>query len=152
MSQNYIPQTLADQVAELSRRIEALETGAKPLVEYSGATFIGSVTLAAGAASRVTSTLDWSDSSVTTNPGGELYLAIYVDTDNDGDYLWHSGASLSDNDRKLTISLIKDLAHLDNNNDSNRIQWRIVNNDASQHTYYLYSGFTYLGGGSSSSV
>lgn len=143
---------LPEILAKMSRRIDALETGGK---ELSGITDedTASVTLAAGAESTgLTSVLQWADSNVQVNPKGFPSISLYIDTDNDADYFFPHGSSLTSAMRDFDFKYFLDKADLDTNQYQNKARFYLKNNDASQHTYYLKIKWIYLLGGSSGSV
>lgn len=94
--------------------------------------------VAAGGVGYVTFTVTPSDGIVTL---WDFIHSIYVDTDNDSNYLYPTGASLSSGDLDLNSSWSIDL---ENSNDSNGVREAvvaIVNDDSSSHTYYIHAKF-----------
>lgn len=141
---------LEDYIASINRRLNKLETGAKPMVGTSDVgTF--SATLGANAAlNDVAITLSWDDTDIIANPKGDPIFSIYVDTDNTASFEWPFGSSLTSGQRNLRFQYFRNLAYIQNNPNSTRTTMRLQNLDSSSHTYYVYVMWNYITGGSGS--
>lgn len=151
MSKATTPTELNDVLADIFRRLQNLETGADPSLSVTAATSAGSVTLAANAKATVTSTLSWTDADETVNPGGEFHPIVFIDTDNNGAFLYPTGGSLTSAQKALGLQVFNDGLYVNNNTNENRAHMVLQNLDASDHTYYIYTLWVYQTGGSSSS-
>jgi hypothetical protein len=92
-------------------------------------------TITAGSISSLTSTISWVSPSTNLIFSIPFYR-IYVDVDNDDDYLWNSGGSLSYGQANLQMSSL----FLDYPTDKTLVKHRIIlkNEDTSSHTYYIH--------------
>lgn len=143
--------TLEDYIAILKRKIDRLEAGGKPMVGISPVSSTGEIILAAGAdIGGIAATLSWANANVLTNPKATPHVAIYIDNDEDNDYLWPSGVGLSSGQRNLQADVFMDLLDLVNNPERTRARLYLRNKDSSQHSYFVYIAFTYMTGGSGS--
>lgn len=145
------PIRLDNILADFSRRLSNVETGGRPVVGLSSQAS-ASFTLAAGAqAGAIAATLNWVASDVQTNPGGVPYLALYIDNDNDANYLWPSGGSLTADMEDTRMMFFLDESDLTANNNRCRCRVFVYNGGSSSHDYFLKVKWTYIKGGSSSS-
>lgn len=139
-----------DYIADLSQRVNRLETGGKPIVGLSDP---ANVSLSADANeifTNITSTLTWVDTDVNTNPGAVPYFALFIDEDNDPTHIWPSGSGLTAEERLIEVRWFMDLAYLSNNPNQNRVRYVLWNTDSIAHTLHFYTGWTYVKGGSGS--
>lgn len=142
---------LSDILAQLSRRIDTLETGGKPMLGLTASGSL-SITLAAGVDSTaIGSTISWTNPNVTAPMNGIPYLALYVDTDNVATHLWPVGTSLTSGQRNVDFRWFLDQRYLSQFNNQTRTRIYLKNNDSGSHTYYLYIQWIFMQGGSGSS-
>lgn len=137
-----------DYIAELSRRIDRLEAGGKPM---AGISPIGKVsfTLASGAfEDDIAATLAWSNPDVLANPKGTPQFSIYVDTDEDENYAWPYGLSLNAGQKDLEFDWFLNANFAVGNTNKNRVTFSLKNRDSNSHTYHIYINWLYLTGGS----
>lgn len=139
-----------DYISDISQRLDRLETGGKPITGVSGLA-TGTFTLAAGEDIDLGAQLEWSNPDITAQPHGVPYLGVYVDTNNDDDFIWPYGSSLSSGQKNVTIIEFMNLFHLKDNPNKSRVLWYFKNNDSSSHTYYIEAQWTYSTGSSGSS-
>lgn len=150
MGKVYTPETISDILADLSRRVDNLETGGKPIVDLTSRAS-ASFTLASGADTTLAVTLSWTDSTVTTYPKGLPHFSLYIDNDDNGAYFYPDGVSLSSGQLDTFVYWQLD----DNDQKSNQYRSRAVyyirNDDSVSHDYYFYVRWLYVTGGASSS-
>lgn len=140
---------LSDYIVLLSKRIDRLESGGKPM---AGTSDVASATIPinAGLSSVLSVTLSWQNTDITASLKGTPEFSVYVDTDNDGDYEWPDGGSLSAGQKNMQLEWFHQLSYNQNNPGKDRIKVKLKNLDSGNHTYYLYVRWVYLTGASSS--
>lgn len=141
-----------DYIVELSKRIDRLEAGGKPMASLSP---VGSVTVSLGAngfEDDLAATLSWSNPDVLAIPKGIPAFSIYVDQDANEDYAYPYGNSLSTGQKNLEFTHFINANFISGNQNKTRVTFSLRNRDGSSHTYYVYVRWVYLAGGSGAGV
>lgn len=142
MGKTILPAELEEQLGALSRRIENLETGAKPLVSVSGEASGNTGSLNQNVQSLLTVTLNWVDTDEVTNPHGVPYIQVYVDNDNDTTYALPGGTNVDETKHKIIWHLVQE--DIEGNPNRCRLRIYILNQDTNPHTYYVHVQWTYV--------
>lgn len=135
---------LEEILGQILRRLAKLETGARPLAGNSNPA-TASFTINAGVTQGdIEVTLGWVDPDITANPKGDPMFDIFVDTDNNQNFRYPNGASLSAGQKKMDLEYHRNLSFNTANPGKNKINVKIVNNDSGSHTYYLHVSWILL--------
>ena len=141
--------TIEERINDISKRIDRLETGGKPITGISGAA-TGNFTVPGGYNASFSINLVWSDSNVTQQGHGKLYFELYVDNDRDNNSRWGGSNLVSTTDHRVVYYSSELLLNASQN--ENNVIMRIYNETASPHTYYIHTLWTFVKGASGSSA
>lgn len=139
--------TIEEYIAQLSQRVDRLETGGKPMTGTSP-TATGSIVLPAGGQVSLNVTLQWSNSDVQQALVGAPHLAIYVDNDNQGPYSYGVGSAVDYTKHFVFYHLNN--TQLVNNLYTTRVIIFVENQDSVDHEYFFYITWNFVTGASGS--
>lgn len=148
MSDTIVQKEIADYITDISKRVDKLETGGKPITGHSNLAGV-SFTLLAGGYATILADLNWNQPGVTQDPHGRLYFTVFVDNNLFYDYIWPYGGLLNAKDH-LVIANYDWLSFDAEDFSETTVSIYIENRSAISHTYYFYDLFSYLGGQSGS--
>lgn len=124
--------------SELRKRTESIKStqlvGGDSIVVEGTALATASVTLAANTSTAYIVTFT---PSLQILMNVDLYVSVYVDTDNDANLLWPAGASLTSAQKKLRRSLTPDWAASSDSTGVRVFVFSLENYDTVSHTYYI---------------
>lgn len=144
-----IKEDLAQMLADLSQRIDNLETGGKPFTTASSPVST-TITLAAGASQGLDATISWSDSSITQAMLAVPYLQVFVDDDQIlSDRYGNDGGNNVDEKDHIVFWFMDQNDHVVNPERA-RLHIFIENKDSVEHDYIIYVAWTYISASSSS--
>lgn len=141
--------SIIEIISDLSKRLDNLETGGKPLVTNEVPAIPSEIpvefTLPADTYATITVTLFWDDANVLANPNGKIYFSFYIDVDNNANNQWPGGNNI---DPALHhISWFYSFAHNYNVDFKETIVQILVENlDSISHDYFFYDAFSLFSG------
>jgi len=135
-------QNIVRDIKNIEKRIAKLERvkqliGAD-IVQITSSDLVSTSSGSVPAGGRVVFTLTISPSSGILNLW-DLFFSFYIDTDDDTDYLYPSGGSLSSGQKNLDLQWSLDFVNSDEDTGERVAKITIVNNDSSSHEYFLHS-------------
>lgn len=140
-------------LANIVKRLEALEGGGKKLVKVTNVSAVSGITIANGGITTVRTTVAWQDAAITDNPKPDLYWDLYINNDNNGAYRWPGGASLTSTQiREIYVHQRRVSSGLGGDNSKGYWDTTIHNNTGSSITVYMYTAAVYLSGQSGSTT
>lgn len=149
MSRVILPTDLNDILADLSRRVDNLETGGKPIAKVADEASGSSGSVSAGSQTLFTSTISWSDATVEEALLAIPHWVLYVDTDDDITQQYGGGSNVAEENHLVLPYL--DQASLEADNFRSRFRLFVQNQDSVAHEYFLHIQFLYISASSGSS-
>jgi hypothetical protein len=131
-------------IKDLDNRIKKLESYKQPVsadivqIVSSDLSAVNTGSVSAGATAVITITISPAAALLTL---WNLLFSIYVDTDNDANYLYPSGGSLTAGQKNFTLQVIWDYAGSNDSTGSRVVKIVIKNGDSGAHTYYVRSKY-----------